>query len=188
MIESNQAESDELLIEDLAAGNAEVLNRLYLEHKSGFVSWAISKYGIEENRVKDIYQDAIIIIYEKAIDGNLVLESSFKTFVYAIGKNLLLQEIDKKTRIGKHSDRMNEHFEFLSGLGDTEIYEKRVDATKSWLENLEEPCRSILISYYFYKKSMIEIAETFGYKSPDVAKTQKNRCLNKLRTKVTELM
>ena len=44
-----------------------------------------------------------------------------------------------------------------------------------------EPCKSLLEAYYIQKKSMPEIAEHFGYTNADNAKTQKYKCLVRLK-------
>ena len=49
------------------------------------------------------------------------------------------------------------------------------------LIKIGEPCKSILEAYYIQKKSMPEIAETFGYTNADNAKTQKYKCLVRLK-------
>ena len=44
-----------------------------------------------------------------------------------------------------------------------------------------EPCKSLLEAYYIQKKHMIEIAADFGYTNADNAKTQKYKCLVRLK-------
>ncbi|MGC4056821.1 MAG: hypothetical protein QM743_01705 [Chitinophagaceae bacterium] len=49
------------------------------------------------------------------------------------------------------------------------------------MEELGEPCRSLLKAFYEEGRSMQEIAGAFGYTNPDNAKTQKYKCLNRLK-------
>jgi hypothetical protein len=49
------------------------------------------------------------------------------------------------------------------------------------LSSLGEPCKSLLESYYLQKRSMSEIAAAFGYTNADNAKTQKYKCLMRLK-------
>ncbi len=44
-----------------------------------------------------------------------------------------------------------------------------------------EPCKSLLEAFYIGKKSMPEIAGSFGYTNADNAKTQKYKCLMRLK-------
>jgi DNA-directed RNA polymerase specialized sigma24 family protein len=49
------------------------------------------------------------------------------------------------------------------------------------LDAIGEPCRSLLRAFYHQDKSMQEIAADFGYTNPDNAKTQKYKCLMRLK-------
>jgi hypothetical protein len=49
------------------------------------------------------------------------------------------------------------------------------------LQKIGEPCKSLLEAFYIEKKSMPEIAATFGYTNADNAKTQKYKCLVRLK-------
>ena len=49
------------------------------------------------------------------------------------------------------------------------------------MDKIGEPCKSLLEAYYFQKKSMPEIADFFGYTNADNAKTQKYKCLIRLK-------
>jgi hypothetical protein len=49
------------------------------------------------------------------------------------------------------------------------------------LHKIGEPCKSLLEAFYIEKKSMPEIAATFGYTNADNAKTQKYKCLVRLK-------
>jgi hypothetical protein len=49
------------------------------------------------------------------------------------------------------------------------------------INNLGEPCKSLLEAFYMQKKNMQEIAASFGYTNPDNAKNQKYKCLMRLK-------
>jgi hypothetical protein len=67
---------------------------------------------------------------------------------------------------------------------DMELHEKR-DIDFILMENamskIGEPCKSLLDAYYIQKKHMQEIAADFGYTNADNAKTQKYKCLMRLK-------
>ncbi|RZL13780.1 MAG: sigma-70 family RNA polymerase sigma factor, partial [Pedobacter sp.] len=56
-------------------------------------------------------------------------------------------------------------------------FEKMKDA----LEKLGEPCRTIIQDFYLNNLSMQDICEKFGYTNTDNAKTQKYKCLQRLK-------
>ena len=50
-----------------------------------------------------------------------------------------------------------------------------------WKAKIGEPCKSILEAYYIQKLPMQQIASDFGYTNADNAKTQKYKCLVRLK-------
>ncbi len=51
----------------------------------------------------------------------------------------------------------------------------------SALQLLGEPCKTIIEDFYIHNRSMQEICENFGYTNSDNAKTQKYKCLQRLK-------
>ena len=49
------------------------------------------------------------------------------------------------------------------------------------LKRLGESCRKLLEQYYFFKKSMAEIAEEMGYNNTNTVKTRKYKCIQQLK-------
>ena len=49
------------------------------------------------------------------------------------------------------------------------------------MNSIGEPCKSLLEAFYMQKKGMQEIAADFGYTNADNAKTQKYKCLMRLK-------
>jgi DNA-directed RNA polymerase specialized sigma24 family protein len=67
---------------------------------------------------------------------------------------------------------------------EVEEHEKRnTDFTlmETSMSKIGEPCKSLLDAYYLQKKSMQDIATEFGYTNADNAKTQKYKCLVRLK-------
>ena len=52
---------------------------------------------------------------------------------------------------------------------------------RSAMGRIGEPCKSLLEAFYVHQKSMVEIASFFGYTNADNAKTQKYKCLMRLK-------
>jgi RNA polymerase sigma factor (sigma-70 family) len=128
---------------------------------------------------KDIYQETLIVFFEKVKRDDFELNCKIKTFLYSVSRRLWLKQLQRKSR-------------FTSSLADTEEYievpkeevgerEVQYTAMQHALESLGEPCRSILKDFYIHNKSMEEITEKFGYTNADNAKNQKYKCLKRLK-------
>ena len=60
-------------------------------------------------------------------------------------------------------------------------FENNVNILQDCFAKIGEPCNTLLKAFYVDNKSMQEIAINFGYTNTDNAKTQKYKCLNRLR-------
>ena len=54
------------------------------------------------------------------------------------------------------------------------------------INNMEDPCKTILWSYYWQGMNMKEIAQVMHYKSDTVAKSKKSHCMTKVRVALQE--
>ena len=62
-----------------------------------------------------------------------------------------------------------------------EIRQQHFNIMDEALKKIGEPCKSLLEAYYFNKKHMLDIAKEFNYTNADNAKTQKYKCLMRLK-------
>lgn len=54
------------------------------------------------------------------------------------------------------------------------------------VSTLKAPCDELLIAQYWYRLSGTEIAKRLGYNSADSVKSQKFKCIRKLRTMIAK--
>ena len=84
-------------------------------------------------------------------------------------------------RFGRQTDDMEQ---VIPVEEDLEIHEKRqldFSIMENAMAKIGEPCKSLLDAYYIQKKQMQQIATEFGYTNADNAKTQKYKCLVRLK-------
>jgi RNA polymerase sigma factor (sigma-70 family) len=125
-----------------------------------------------EDEAKDIYQDALIVFWQKAVSGNLVLSSKISTFIYSICQNLWRKELERKSKLSSEEKDSPE-------INDVDRRE-RIEIINTSINNLGETCRKILTYYYFDNLSMNDIAEKMGFANADTAKTKKYKCKKEL--------
>ena len=130
---------------------------------------------------RDIFQEAMITLYEKAKSESFVLTCQIKTYVYSVCRRLWLKKLQQA---GRYVTQVEGMAETVPVEEDIDIQEKRnaeFAIMDRALNSLGEPCKSILESYYLQKKDMNEIAAAFGYTNSDNAKNQKYKCLMRLK-------
>ena len=89
---------DSVVLERLSKGDEKALDYLYKKHYRMMTKLVLSNNGTEQEAM-DIYQDALSVLWQIAIRGNLVLTSKISTFLYSICLNLWRKELDRKSRL-----------------------------------------------------------------------------------------
>lgn len=126
-----------------------------------------------EDEAKDVFQDALVVFWEKVVSEKLVLTSKISTYLFSICQNLWRKELDRKTRhAGELTVDKPDNFD--------PDKQERIDAMRKCLQMLGESCRQILMLYYFDDLSMQEIAQQMGLANADTAKTKKYKCKQEL--------
>ena len=135
----------------------------------------------DEDDAKDVYQEAIIVLYNKIKSGNFELSSKLKTYLYSVSRRIWLKKL---TQMSKKTNNIADFEDVLAIDEDIEAHEHKdmqFDKMKVALESLGEPCKTIIEDFYIHNLSMQDICEKFGYTNTDNAKTQKYKCLQRLK-------
>ena len=177
--------TDDELLKGLADGSDDALTQLYRRYFPMVLHFVTTNSG-SEDEAKDIYQEALIILYEKVRGGSFELHSLLKTYIYSVSRRLWLKQLSYKSRfmvndietpatdsaaVGQMNDDLNDH----------EERDRQFDLMSDSLDRLGEPCRTLLEDFYIRHLSMQDITEKFGYTNADNAKTQKYKCLMRLK-------
>jgi len=175
------------LLRQIKLGNRAVLNQLYQTYREEFIHWTRWKFNCKEADSIDVFQETMIAFYENVVNDKIVeFQSSVKTYLFAIGRNILLKRFrDEKGQ--------TEELEVLTNVADTLQIEdsinlnERQKAIAELLDKLGEPCKTLLQLFYYQKFSTESIAKTMQYKNESVVKNQKVRCIKRLRRIATHL-
>lgn len=159
------------IFERICRGDEKALETLYKKYYRMMTKMVITNSGTEEE-ARDIYQEALVVFWQKATSGKLVMTSKISTYIYSICQNLWRKELDRKKRLS------NEEKDVAVTL-DTET-EERNRIIAQCIEQLGETCKKVLMYYYFEEMSMQDIAEKLGFANTDTAKTKKYKCKKKL--------
>lgn len=172
--------TETILLEGLAKNDRKSIESIYTRHYSMVQSLIINNNGNAED-ARDIFQEAMIVLYEKAHAGTLTLHCQLKTYLYSVCRRLWLKRLQQ---MQKYIPEMNGHENTISVDEDMESHEQRnrdFHTMERALGSLGEPCKSLLEAFYLEKRNMSDIAESFGYTNADNAKNQKYKCLMRLR-------
>ena len=176
------------IIQEVKAGNQQVIVMLYKEYRDEFIQFAVKNYGLSREELKDVFQDTIIAFYENIASGKLeYLSSDVKTYLFAIGKRQASNHKRNLFKIGNLSTD-NDIKAILTDIAEEmEQPNELEDVVKKVLSELPEQERKILELFYYEKKSMEEIASIMGYANANSMKKKKSLILKKVGEQVIKL-
>jgi RNA polymerase sigma factor (sigma-70 family) len=168
------------LLKGLATGDKKAIETIYKENFNMVQSLVINNNGSTQE-AKDIFQEAMIVLLEKARSGVFELNCQIKTYVYSVSRRIWLKKLQQYNR---YSNEVEGMLGTVPVDEDVEEYEKRDQEfvmMEKAIANLGEPCKSLIEAFYIQKRKMQDIATQFGYTNADNAKNQKYKCLMRLK-------
>lgn len=162
---------DSQLIEKIKRGDETALDYLYRKNYKMMTRLVLNNNGTEDE-AKDIFQDAVIVFWQKARTDDFVLTSKISTYLYSVCQNLWRKELERKSKL---TNELSENATY------TDIDQsERNKILHSCINQLGETCKKVLMFYYFDNLSMQEIADKLGFSNADTAKTKKYKCKKEL--------
>jgi len=159
----------------------------YRRFRNEFMAWSWKNYSADAEDAKDVFQESLLVFYEQRQGGQLdAFSGNIKTYLFAIGRNLLLTRLRKSRMHGNHSERYAIHVQGHETPDAQERMERDEDLSKvrEHLEQLSPDDKRVLELYYVERMDMKAIAEAMGYKTANVAKKKKCIALKRLMEKV----
>ena len=168
------------LRQSLLANRERALAQLY---RQAFppVRRLVQRQGGSAQDAQDIFQDALVVFYEQAVESTLVLTAAASTYLVGIARYRWQHELRRRARLP---------YEVLSDGSELLAAEAPEDSAESafavldYVERLGAKCRNMLLSFYYFQQPLTQIAEANGYRSVRSATVQKFKCLERLRTAV----
>jgi RNA polymerase sigma factor (sigma-70 family) len=178
--------SDEAILEGLRLRSDYIINFIYKEFFP-LIKFLVTENGGADEDAEDIFQDGIIILYNKISLNQLVLSSSFKTYMYSICRNLWLQKLNKRKAI---YDKLSDVEEFIDlpkdMLQEASIQEAEMHRIiQIHFLSLPEDCQKVL-KLFIKNIPLREIAGIMGFKTENYAKTRKYLCKEDLKKRIAD--
>ena len=178
--------SDVEMVQGLKNNNQRAIDEVYKRYYKTMKQFIVMNHGDEED-AKDIFQEAMMIVYENCRNNKLELKCSLKTYVYSIVRNLWYKK-------GRSENVVPE---FVESCNKDELLEEVIDEfdpdTIKWNERrtffykifslLTKDCQKLL-------KMVLEgldlnvITKKMKYSSVQHTKNRRYRCKEKLITKM----
>lgn len=159
-------------------GRRQLFEELY-ETAFPAVARFVQKMGGNFDDASDIFQDSVVIFYEKYAENELSIHTSFRAYLLGIAKHLWVRKFQKDRFVVSFDD-----FERELDVPTDESPALSVQKMLLLLEQSGQKCLVLLKAFYYDKLSMAKIKSLFGYGSERSATVQKYKCIEKLRNEV----
>lgn len=177
---SSSVPTDREVVLGILNNSEDALNKLYVGYFPMILQFILNNNG-DEDDAKDVYQEGIIVLYNKIKGGNFELSSKLKTYIYSVCRRIWLKKLAQHS---KKTSNISDFEDVIATEEDVEQHEEKdrqFEKMSSSLQHLGEPCKTIIQDFYIHNLSMQDICEKFGYTNTDNAKTQKYKCLQRLK-------
>ena len=179
--------------------NQDYLGEVYQRCKQNslFFMRKVTSNTVEDYELEDVFQDAILVLYEKIVEGKFELTAALQTYLNSVCRFQLLNKYKQTQRIvrfddyGKgdsDGDDDNENYRYNPNITDSlesieDVKETQFTAIEKALEAMKSAgghCYELLTLFWYHKKSMLELTHHFAYTNADNTKNQKAKCLGPL--------
>ncbi|HRP90337.1 MAG TPA: sigma-70 family RNA polymerase sigma factor [Edaphocola sp.] len=183
--------TDEELLKGLSNSESHAIEEIYKLYQPMVLTWLTTRGG-DEDDAYDVFQEGLMVLYEKSKDSTFSLSSKISTYLLAVCKRIWFKKTQQRGHVSSFEENLKTDddegtqsgIEFGQYDEDLQLHlEKEADFEKleDALNVLGSPCNQLLKAFYIEDKNMQEIAIQFDYTNAENAKTQKYKCLNRLK-------
>ncbi len=171
---------DARLLDRIRRGDEDALATLYRQSLRSVTALITRNSGTGRD-AEEVLQEALVILWERVRQKRYRHSARLETFLYATARNLWLRRLARARReVPREIDPDESVSEDPSPL-DKLIESEESVMIGDALTRLGEPCRSLLILFYWEEASMEEIAGRLGFANPETAKSKKYQCKKALQ-------
>ena len=177
--------SDEDVLDGLRQKKSSYISYMYEEFIPLLRHLVFINSGNEQD-MQDLFQDALIILYQRILNQPFNLECSLKTYFMSVSKNLWLQRLERKSRLLYQADLEVHEAKGAYTIEDLALSEENLELQRLFYKNLlslPTECQR-LIKLYCLNIPYREIARLLNYKDEIYVRTRKYSCKNLLRKKI----
>ncbi len=172
--------SDARILDGIRRGDESALEALYAAHRRPITALVMRNNGTLDDAA-DVLQDALVILWERVRSGRYEHTAAIGTFLYATARNIWLRHLARSRR--EIPADLQQHDVPHGDPSPLEALESDEDlsAVHAALDALGDPCRALLVLFYWEEASMDEAARTLGFANAATAKSKKYQCKEQLK-------
>lgn len=180
--------TDQQFIEGLRNNDNKVIALFYRQNRSSFMNFFRTTYGkTDDDYLTELFQDSCVSVWQNAKLGKMDnMTCALSTYLFSVGKYKMMAGDRKFKEMTTELDLQNLDLvdDDAEELEERENRERKVDEL---VGDMGYPCSDILRMHYWEKLSGEEIAKQMKYASTDAVKTQKYKCMQKLKKAIANM-
>ncbi len=173
-------DAESRVLGQIRSGDEEGLVTLFRENRRAITSFVTRNHGSGDD-ADDMLQEALVILWERVRSGRYEQKARLGTFLFATVKNLWLRRLARMRREPADPDAGIASASDDPSPLESLVSAEETSALRGALDRLGEPCRTILVLFYWEELSMEEIAGRLGFANAETAKSKKYQCKKSLR-------
>jgi RNA polymerase sigma factor (sigma-70 family) len=168
--------SDAKILDLIRKGeDEESLAVLYKANRRPVVSYVIKNSGTSDDG-EDVLQEAVVVLWEKVRSGKFQYESQLSTFIMGTARNIWLRRLARRRKeVPEGQNVDNARSPDPSPLEEL-IDSDRAKLVRDSLTKLGDPCKKLLLLFYWEECSLEEIAGKMGFANAETVKSKKYQC------------
>lgn len=153
---------------------------VYRTHYRMMENYVLTNSGTPDDAA-DLIQEVMVTFIELVQSERFRGESSVKTFLYTLTRNLWISELRKRDNSTKQNEEFASSLDFIEeDVSQFLLYREALDTIVVLFDRLAGGCKQILTLFYYEKLSMKEILEQTNYENEQNVRNRKYKCLKEL--------
>jgi RNA polymerase sigma factor (sigma-70 family) len=171
-------------IEGIRKGDKKVLDEIYKKFYPRTQYMVTRNSGTEED-ARDLFQEALMAVYDRINGRPMELTCQFGTFLYSICRNLWLKQLRKRSVHFVDVTEAEADLPAPDELEEVTLWHDRYQLYMRKFAEIGEQCRQLLLRF-MQGADMKTIAAEFGFASESYAKKRKFKCKEQLIQRIME--
>lgn len=167
---------DNQWVRGVLTNDYKVLKKIYEGHLPK-VAAMVKKNNGTVDEARDVFQEALVVIYKKAAEPDFKLTTTFGGYLYGVSRFIWLRQLKKKHRTEVTLDA-DDGYIVKEGIEERLVESEKRKLFQEKLEKLGEDCQQVL-KQFFNGIALKEIAQKMGYTN-DYVKKKNKKCKEKL--------
>ncbi|MGB2870221.1 MAG: sigma-70 family RNA polymerase sigma factor, partial [Bacteroidota bacterium] len=155
-------DDDARILDRIRKGDEDALEILYHANRPVIAAY-VARNGGTGDDAEDMVQEAVVILWERVRSGSFEHKAKLGTFLYATVRNLWLRRLSRQRREIRTDLRSEQIRSEDESILEVLIESDQAAIVARALDNLGDPCKTLLVLYYWEELTTDEIAVRLGY-------------------------